>query len=378
MKKMLFAICVIALAASSCSKDVTVSSADDINSAVGFKTYVPFSTRGTVISGTTLPTTSNFDVFAFQGSTQFMGTSATDGTNISYVSSAWNYTTATEKKYWSSTKTDFYMVSPSGIGTENFTSTAQTITYTTPTAVADQVDMLYAFVKQANRIDRDGEGNTTTPATGAVPTIFKHAMSQIVFKVKTNDATLKVDIKSIEIDNVMSVGTFTYPTVGTNATTPGVGTWGTLGTSADFAAGITTTTGIQATATDVMATNGALLLIPQTLSAWTTVAATPVTIASADAAGKSYLKVECKIIDSSTSTDVYLYGDASSYGYIYIPFSATWASGNKYTYTLNFGKADTDSTGGGYDVNGNPIFNMLITFNPSVTDWTDQSSTLDL
>jgi hypothetical protein len=68
-----------------------------------------------------------------------------------------------------------------------------------------------------------------------------------------------------------------------------------------------------------------LFLIPQPLTPWDH------TTAIASATAQTYLKVNCTITNTSTSTQVHS-------GYAYIPFAATFVAGKKYNVKINIGK----------------------------------------
>jgi hypothetical protein len=114
------------------------------------------------------------------------------------------------------------------------------------------------------------------------------------------------------------------------------------------------------TAKNLTATDGALLMLPQTVTPWATTAGSPVTTAAADAAHNAYLKIRCTIISGAVTL--------VDNDYVYIPFSVNWQQGKKYTYTLVFGAGS-----GGFDENGNPLDNMLpISYTVAAADdWTD-------
>ncbi|MEG3048549.1 MAG: hypothetical protein RR872_07940 [Mucinivorans sp.] len=112
------------------------------------------------------------------------------------------------------------------------------------------------------------------------------------------------------------------------------------------------------------------MLMPQTFTAWQPKGSgVDATIAQTT---NGYLKVMCKISNTSTTPAIYYHGSATAYAAIYIPLSSTdnaatnpqpiWVANNNITYTLNFG--------GGYADNGNPILTP-IKFTTDVTNWTD-------
>ncbi len=118
-------------------------------------------------------------------------------------------------------------------------------------------DVMYAMAK----------GQTKDMNNGIVKFNFKHILSQVVFKAKTQYDNMQVDIDMIKIHNFKFAGAFTLP-----AAAEGTGSW----SSSDLAfphaftvvknANITVNS--NTAATDIT-TNTPMLNIPQTLTAWT-------------------------------------------------------------------------------------------------------------
>ena len=104
-----------------------------------------------------------------------------------------------------------------------------------------------------------------------------------------------------------------------------------------------------------ISTNDPMLLIPLELKKWDTTHK----IAQANTNKECYLEITCKIIQN----DVHVFGSATEYKTLYVPFGATWQPGKRYIYTLIFG--------GGYDADGNPIL-QPINFEAAVDDWKEE------
>ena len=233
---------------------------------------------------------------------------------------------------------------------------------TVPTVNADQKDILMA---NEDKVTQSTHGRS-------VRLDFKHVLSQARFKVQTASKQLSGNIGAISLCNIKSTGSVGYHTAddvadGTNdwkkvvlgvavaddavasyAIGMGDGSFGT----AQFGAG---------NAKDVTAADGSLMMLPQTTSKWTTVDGNAVTIAAADAAKNTYIKISCKILNGNT----YLVGSENTYGEVYIPFAANWTMGKKYIYTINIGTGT-----GGFDVNGKPLI-QPISYSVDVDEWGD-------
>ncbi|WP_259339302.1 fimbrillin family protein, partial [Parabacteroides merdae] len=208
-------------------------------------------------------------------------------------------------------------------------------------------DVMYAMTKNQTK----GSNN------GVVHFNFKHILSQVVFKAKTEYDNMQVDINMIKIYNVKMGGYFTLPT-----TDEETGSWSEPDLPNE-ASGLGTFTVVKdanitvngnAEAIDI-STNTPMLNRPQTLTAWT-VSGDSKTKAQADKAKQCYLEIACKIRQKG----VYLLGSADNYGTIYVPFGDTWVAGKRHIYTLIFG--------GGYTDEGVAVLNP-IQFDAETTDW---------
>ena len=306
-------------------------------------------------------TSTDFDVFAFTtDGTAFMGKVDTDfghdGVKIVYKNGKWDYDDANDLRYWPTEALDFYAFNPGTVSEDmmmNYmweaSGTVQKISYTcideygAGTHAND--DVMYAMAK----------GQTKDMNNGVVKFNFKHILSQVVFKAKTQYDNMQVDIDVIKIHNFKFAGAFTLP-----AAADGTGSW----SSSDLAfphaftvvknANITVNSNTEAT--DIT-TNTPMLNIPQELTAWTVSGASK-TKKGADDAKQCYLEIACKIRQSGA----YLLGSASEYKTIYVPFGDTWEQGKRYIYTLIFG--------GGYDDQGEAVLNP-IQFDAETTGWVD-------
>lgn len=350
MKKIIFLAAIAALMMTSCSNDEVVEQYK--GEEIGFNALMNNATRATPITSAPASKQSvKFQVWAFNGTEAYMGT---DGVTVGWNGTKWDYS---PKAYWpGTTALDFYGVSPETGTTPNMSSTAQTVEYTVPTDNANQKDLMYSVVKQHSRT------NGTT-----VNMLFKHALSQIVFKGKIVNTNLSVDIQNVTICNVKDHIKVTLPnaTTSTSTTSASATVDGTAQKYSIGMASASVTIPSDGTVKDLTkADDGALLLAPQTLTKWTTYSQTPVASAvplPADG-GNAYLKIECKIKQGSA----YLLGSDTAWGNTYVPFEAAWEAGKKYIYTLKFG--------GGYDDQGEPILTP-IEFSIDVEDWGDGGTT---
>lgn len=308
----------------------------------------------------------DFDVFAFTGDgTAFMGKVDTefghDGVNIVYNNGKWDYKNASDLRYWPTGALDFYAFNPGTVSEDmmmNYmweaSGTVQKISYTcideygANTGHANY-DVMYAIAK----------GQEKDMNNGIVKFNFKHILSQVVFKAKTEYDNMQVDINMIKIHNVKMGGFFTLP-----ATADGTGSWSDPADLPSEVSGLGKFTVVKdvnitvksnTIATDISTTTP-MLNRPQELTAWKVSETATKSKLEADNAKQCYLEIACKIRQSGA----YLLGSASEYKTIYVPFGDTWVAGKRHIYTLIFG--------GGYNDQGEAVLNP-IQFDAETTDW---------
>ena len=346
-----------------CSDEEIANVETSSRNAIGFNVLSNAAeTRATPTTPSNL-TSTDFDVFAFTADgTAFMGKVDTDfehdGVKIVYKDGKWDYDDANDLRYWPSEALDFYAFNPGTVSDDMMafysweaTKDVQKISYTCMDEYGSgtthaNYDVMYAMAK----------GQTKDMNNGIVKFNFKHILSQVVFKAKTQYDNMQVDIDMIKIHNFKFAGAFTLP-----ATAEETGSW----SSSDLAfphaftvvknANITVNSNTEAT--DIT-TNTPMLNIPQELTAWKVSETATKSKLEADNAKQCYLEIACKIRQSGA----YLLGSASEYKTIYVPFGDTWVAGKRHIYTLIFG--------GGYDDQGEAVLNP-IRFDAETTGWVD-------
>lgn len=378
----------------SCSQDESESAAGtQIRNAISFRSAMNNSvaggTRGTSIEGTNylnVALVPNMKVWAYyttnctedasQGITQgaqYVGKNG-DGVVIKNYSdeatskNLWDYNDITEMAYWPTQPLNFYAIIPAS--DPSYNSLSSTVNHklghvvadvTIPTTVTAQKDILFA--KANNQSGRTGANNAP------VAFDFYHALSQIVFTGKVASANLTAEINSITVCNAEQKGKVGYTTDNDVDVILG-SSIDASHTVAKFSAGLVTDATLDGntnvnTAKNLTATDGALMMLPQNISAkkWTANSTNSVSVSSADAQKQTYLAISCKIKNG----DAYVMGKADNFATVYIPFEINWEQGKKYTYCLVFGKGQ-----GGFDENGDPISSLLpISYTlQSVTNWT--------
>ena len=346
-----------------CSDEEIANVETSSRNAIGFNVLSNAAeTRATPTTPSNL-TSTDFDVFAFTADgTAFMGKVDTDfghdGVKIVYKNGKWDYDDANDLRYWPTEALDFYAFNPGTVSEDMIvfysweaTKDVQKISYTCMDEYGSgtthaNYDVMYAMAK----------GQTKDMNNGIVKFNFKHILSQVVFKAKTQYDNMQVDIDVIKIHNFKFAGAFTLP-----AAADGTGSW----SSSDLAfphaftvvknANITVNSNTEAT--DIT-TNTPMLNIPQELTAWKVSETATKSKLEADNAKQCYLEIACKIRQSGA----YLLGSASEYKTIYVPFGDTWGAGKRHIYTLIFG--------GGYTDQGKAVLNP-IQFDAETTGWVE-------
>lgn len=349
-----------------CSDEEIANVETSSRNAIGFNVLSNAAeTRATPTTPDNLKNT-DFDVFAFTGDgTAFMRKVDTefghDGVNIVYNNGKWDYKNASDLRYWPTGALDFYAFNPGTVSEDmmmNYmweaSGTVQKISYTcideygANTGHANY-DVMYAMAK----------GQTKDMNNGIVKFNFKHILSQVVFKAKTQYDNMQVDINMIKIHNVKMGGFFTLP-----ATADGTGSWSDPADLPSEVSGLGKFTVVKdvnitvksnTIATDISTTTP-MLNRPQELTAWKVSETATKSKLEADNAKQCYLEIACKIRQSGA----YLLGSASEYKTIYVPFGDTWVAGKRHIYTLIFG--------GGYNDQGEAVLNP-IQFDAETTDW---------
>ena len=349
----------------SCSEEEIANVETSSRNAIGFNVLSNAAeTRATPTTPSNL-TSTDFDVFAFTADgTVFMGTDhmvfGHDGVNIVYKDNKWDYKNAGDLRYWPTEALDFYAFNPGTVSDDmvgfyswEVTKDVQKIRYSCideyGAGTHANYDVMYAIAK-----DRTKDMNN-----GVVKFNFKHILSQVVFKAKTEYDNMQVDINMIKIYNVKIGGVFTLP-----AAADVTGNWSDLDGLPSEASGLGIFTVVKdksitvdgnATVTDIT-TDTPMLNRPQTLTAWNVSETATKTTTQANEAKQCYLSISCKIRQSGA----YLLGSASEYKTIYVPFGDTWVAGKRHIYTLIFG--------GGYNDQGEAVLNP-IQFDAETTDW---------
>lgn len=378
MKKVIFGTALASMALlSACSSDNELANVETTaNNAIGFHVVGnKAETRANIIGADNI-TSTDFNVFAFTRNedgtdgTIFMGEKANQlgqkGIKIVNKSGEWDYANDADIHYWpANTALNFYAVSPgsfekveenmemTNVYGWNINNNTKTISYSPLDEYAGRtdkknLDVMYAIAPNQTQTKENG---------GRVKFQFKHILSQVVFKAKTQLENMEVEINEIKIHNPWTKGTYTLP-----KTSSEKGTWElTAPTVGSKWGAFTVVTGKKITVTSNgadISVDGPMLFVPQELTAWDVKKSK----AEADTEHQVYLEITCKIKQETE----YVFGSATEYKTLYVPFGQTWEQGKRYTYTLIFG--------GGYDDHGLPIL-QPINFEAVAGNWEEANAT---
>lgn len=297
MKKTLLAV-VAVLAMTSCSQN-EIDGID--NGKQNGKAEIKFGytpvTRATVITTGDL---NNFKVSAYANADAYNAEQATTIINDDEFSKSgdeWKSTTVPTPIYYWPTGQKMHFFGYTNVAGTTFTkgdTGYPTLQYTIETTVTSQSDLLVA------KLGSQTYSNTTV----SLP--FKHALTQVLFKLKGDDETVTYKVKSVSIKGVIKDGTYDYENE--------KWTEGSAKEESGYSA-IKETTVNGVTTVELGTTNETILmLMPQTIPSGAKIVVTY-------SATKEYtVGIATEIHSDTTPVEVDLTG--------------TWEKGKKMTYTL--------------------------------------------
>lgn len=395
MKKVLLGtLAVLTLAA--CSKDEVIQQNPNDEISFSVTTNKAVSRAADGYCNKSLPTT--FNVWA---NIKVAGTPDTykqyfSGDEYKQDGSTSTYKNTTINRYWPNEKVSFFACKNATPTWKADNSTLVVNNFTVNPTLSEQVDFIYATVKEASK-------PLATAPDKTQKINFRHALSQIEFAAINENTKIHVEISSVSVMNVYKQGNFEFPTESTDHNYEGTvsgsihnplpsdqtiahqGTWTVTTSSTDnYTATLGTAVEVKSTSTSLTVTDPAdqewnsntMYLMP-----YGDASATPaVYIPIWDGTGKpgasnaAYFKINAKIwnIASTTdstpgtvnkTTDLVLYdGDI----YVKLPNNSIWEQGKRYVYTFKF----TTKGDGGTDSEGNPVLTP-ITLDVTVDDFVD-------
>lgn len=390
------ALSVMALV-TACTNDETI----EMNQGDGI-TFNTVAGKATRIGSeaTTTNSIKDFHVYAFTQGLEYMNH------DVTRTGDTWTYG---DTKFWPESTVDFYSYSPMKIGgTVNITAEGEK--KIEKYLVAGDEDFLYALNLGEKKADHE--------AKKPVNINFRHALSQIVFKIKNTNPNLTVFVDGIRVEGVENTGDFTWPTKGTSeywdeseADTETDNSWGTWNIvynpkeaeRISYNADITPIMGeglvgskeapVQDLTVKTDNSYKGLLLLPQTLNPWIT------NTGDVDADGDPIYKitgtarvlVKCRLVDTETNVQLWPKpeeGAVTKFVGVSLvgetvaeadqPAAQVWKQGKRYVYTLIFGE------GGGFNPENpdpenpdpEPVL-VPITFDVTVDNFVEYPQDLD-
>ena len=268
MKKVIFISALAIAAAVSCTKSDIVDTKYG-NDVIGFESYVgrDAQTKATVVNEDNIGTAGIYGFYT-------AGTvwSSTSTANL-WENAPLNCTegSVSPVKYWTNEvdKYSFLAYAPKVTDEYTYLTTATTekanptVTYTVPTALADQIDLTYAQVFNTTKAAVDAATSKKVDMT------FKHALARLTVKASKStqaSADFEFDVKEVTIaGNFNTQGTFNLGTAKWTPVTPTASTSYNFYTNPNTAytdANKLTTAGV-----DYAGTNNYLMMIPTEFSA---------------------------------------------------------------------------------------------------------------
>lgn len=337
-RNLLYALTAVAMLTGCAKNDVVDSEINKEGNLIGFSTYKNISRGNPVDDNNKFQAeNNNFGVTAFidDKESPYMGT-VDKGIEIVF-DGKWTYANAADQAYWptNNEELDFYAYAPynnTAIKASFSNAGGLILTYTVPATEAEQVDLMYASALDQSKPAKNN--SVTLP--------FKHALTQVNFKIGTKTTNLKVDVEAngIQIHNLKNSGTFSTKNE----------TW-TLTDDATAEYTVTSEEVLEASYygndqskyTTIGNADNALMLLPQRFEA-----------KSKELTDGAYLTISCKIYQvlADGTTKIYLHGDAEAFAPITVGISSAlpaeeggeatqiWQRNKKVTYNLLFGAGD--------------------------------------
>ena len=328
-----------ALAFTACSSDEPA----EVNhgSAISFR---PALTRATETTNANL---TQINVAAFLGNSLYFRP-------LAFVKGSDSYFESTPTYNWpgDDSELSFYAYAPETPGgTLTMTPDAKTLTGFSPaTDPAQQVDF----------ITSQATGRRSVNESTGVPLTFNHQLSQIEVTAKSDNTAYTYAITGVRIGNPVSTGDFDFNT----------SAW-TLGTNkAIYEETYTTPKTLGSTPVSIMGDEGAMMLIPQTLTAWNH-SSDP-----SNSSGGAYISIKLQI-NTVDGAQVYPFPSDGDCQWAAIELPDTWEAGKKYVYNLDL------THGAGYvdphdPKPGDPVLGGPIKFTVDVQNWNDSTQDLPM
>ena len=368
----------------SCTNEINEEGFVDKANTISFSAYSN-KTRAYVngdIDNATAMRVGSFGVVGYKtGSTIYLG-SATKAIEQTWQSSAWEYATSTDLKYWPNENMDFYAYFPYASSGDTFAeSTSSDGTVMTINNATGNQDVLFASARNQSYQER-------------VPLTFYHAFSKInsvKIKVELND--VDVEVKKVEFINTQSSENSQVLVDKSGKASYGTSTGSSCGTTLNDPVTISTTSNPSGYTVWESSANKYILATNENETnnvTGTNKAMWDGEKSSLDGGNLSAKGLVCLKITGKVKTHGgtnYIIGTAEQDGDIYIPLKGTHANvgqgantsdlnsffaGKRYTYNIVM------SENVGFKDNGDPILKPILFNVEEVDSWEDVTVTITL
>ena len=373
MKKILIFISIAAVMASACSK--VASNPVENARVVSFQTVAGLNTKAPGINGTVFPQTETFSTYAWAEGT--VGEYFMENVTIEYKTSENLWKAQSGTYYWPKNSTvDFISYYPTGLA--GITVAKDKITYSGIDVNTLQEDIMYADKAAGFSDNKDLVDDSVSGFTG-VPTIFRHALAKVNFKVALTykhkeeaDGTVtdwKVTVNSAKLSGVYTKGgcelkLASAPTVGVIGwDKPAGNVWTPEGAASDINGALTG----NIEAGKLYQAVDTVYVLPQAL---------------ADNQQKVTLNVT---VETTRNGAAFLKETFDVSANIKLAAIPAWEMNHVYTYILRFAPTASNGNGGnpidpptdpsdpnypgGVDPNNPNLSDAIITFDPAVDGW---------
>ena len=327
ISKLLFVFIIILLVLS-CNNTIEINNEKDNYDIIEIIPIFPWSSSRAISD-----VLSEFYVTSYSGKTL-----KAKNIHYTYDGTAWN---ASSSLVWpgGSTKISFWGLSQkfedaNGMSNTAIKSSSQTFDYTCDPA--NPRDLLYASMLNTTKSEQGGK----------VALAFNYALSRPYFTcvqtIETENVT--VIINEVIVHNLKTTATFTYLKTSNSS-----GTW-TLNNDlyANYSKVLPSPVTLNPDKVTAVTLTDRWFFIPQKLTKWSTTAASPVPIATADANHQCYVEMKCKIIYNGSYVWGGAAGSANEWESVYYPFGTNINS-------KGYNKAVKLKFDGGYFDDGTPF-----------------------
>ena len=358
MNKSTIVFAALALLAASCTKTELVScDAQGSQRGIGFSAYTAKPTK----AAQTDVQTSNFTSFEVSA----IGNNALYFDNVTFEKNAEGVWASTPVYFWPAYALDFYAYNTPAKGhfSRAISTGEQTLSFKPSTVLAEQEDLVAAYAPDQ------------TDPSGATDLTFNHYLTQLVVNAKSSNSNYTVEVSGVKVANLKDSLTFKFSTEKAAVSAGAV--------DQDYTSEYTAKT-LGADPTEVMVAtgNGKWYLVPQTVTAWNQ------ETDKTNSSNGTYLALKVKITSKGGAL-IYPKSGDSAWMAVPVPSALKFEQGKKYNVTLDFfknkgaGYVDPENPGeldgdAGTNDGGQSILGGAITFNATVTPWTDVNITIEL